>query len=62
MYRDPIVEELRHTAAKLVEECGSDLHEVAQRLRQEQSRHPHRIVRRRVSVDRRTRPNLDEGA
>jgi hypothetical protein len=60
MYRDPIVEELRQTAAKLIEECGGDLHQVALRLRQEQSRHPHRVVRRQTAIDRKRRPNSDQ--
>ena len=47
MYKDPVVEELRQNAAKLVEECGHDLHKMAERLRQEQSRHAHRVIRRR---------------
>ena len=46
MYKDPVIEELRQNAARLVEECGGDLHNVAERLRQEQSRHAHRVVRR----------------
>jgi len=50
MYNDPVVEELRQNAARLVEECGGDLHMVAERLRQEQSRHAHRVVRRRTKT------------
>lgn len=52
MYKDPIVEELRQNAAKLVEECDGDVHKVAQRLREEQSRHPHRVVRRHSRIPR----------
>ena len=59
MYRDPIVEELRQTAAKLVDECGGDLHQVAERLRREQSQHPHRVVRRRIAADREPQPKRD---
>jgi len=48
MYKDPVIEELRQNAARLVAECGGDLHAVAERLRQEQSRNAHRVIRRRT--------------
>ena len=47
MYKDPVIDELRQNAAKLIEECDHDVHKVAERLRQEQSHHPARVVRRR---------------
>lgn len=47
MYKDPVVEELRENARNLFEECGNDLHEIVKRLREEQSRGPQRVIRRR---------------
>ncbi len=34
MYTDPVVEEVRRNGAMLAEECGGDVHRMAERLRQ----------------------------
>jgi len=49
MYRDPVVEELRENATKLLEECEGDLHKLVERLRREQAQHADRVVRRRFN-------------
>lgn len=59
MFRDPIVDEMRRNAAKLIEECAGDVHTLVERLRQEQTRHAHRVVRRPTATGR-TKSNSQE--
>ncbi len=46
MWKDPIVEELRKNAAKLAEKAGDTLHGFCEMIRQEQSKHTNKVVRR----------------
>ncbi len=45
-YPDPVVDEIRENGARFVEECGGDVHSVAERLRELQTQHPERLVSR----------------
>ena len=46
MYVDPVVEEMRRHGAQIAEECGGDIHRMAERFRREQAENHHRIVSR----------------
>lgn len=59
MYRDPVVEEVRRNGAKLAEECGGDVHRMAERLRQAAREGGRPIVRRQVAPVRRTSRKSD---
>lgn len=48
----PIVEEVRAARAKILEECGGDLKELMRRLREDQKKHPDRIITKE-ELDRR---------
>jgi len=59
-YDDPIVEEVRQARAKIWEECGGDLNRFAAWLREQQAKHPERLVsleevRRRSGTSKKTR-------
>ncbi len=49
MYVDPVVQEVRRHGARLAEECGGDVHRMAERLRRAQAENTHRVIQR---VDR----------
>lgn len=49
MYIDPVVQEIRRNGARIAEDCGGDVHRMAERLRQEQQKHPERLIRRSSS-------------
>ncbi len=54
---DPVVQEMRRHGDKIAEECGGDLHRMAERFRREQAKHTHRIVPRHTrSVPQRDSP------
>jgi len=46
MRRDPVIEEVRRHGAALAEECGGDIHRMAELLRKKQNEDPARVVRR----------------
>jgi hypothetical protein len=46
MFVDPVVEEVRRNGAEFAEECGGDIHRMAEELRREEAEHPERIVDR----------------
>jgi hypothetical protein len=46
MYPDPVVDEVRQNGARIAEECGGDVHRMAERFRREQAEHPDRVVHR----------------
>ncbi len=43
---DPIVQEMRRHGAQIGEECGGDIHRMAERFRREQADSGRRVVRR----------------
>ncbi len=46
MYIDPVVQEVCRHGAKIAEECGGDVHRMAERLRRAQAEDARRVVRR----------------
>ena len=46
MRSDPVVEEVRQHGARIAEECGGDIHQMAERFRREQAKHSGRVRRR----------------
>ncbi len=50
---DPVVEEMRRHGARITQECGGDIHRMAERFRKEQEQHPERVVnlRKRIMPD-----------
>ena len=46
MFVDPVVEEVRQNGARISEECGGDVHFMAERLRRTQAEHRGRVIRR----------------
>ena len=46
MWKDPVVEEVRLAGEKIAEECGYDLHAMAQLLKQKQGESSQRISRK----------------
>jgi hypothetical protein len=44
MINDPIVEEVRETRRRIYEECGSDLHQLIERLKAAERQHTARLV------------------
>lgn len=57
---DPVVQEMRRHGAQIAEECGGDIHRMAERFRREQAENARRIVRRDVRSGE--RPKRDLGA
>ena len=53
MYIDPVVQEVRRNGARIAEECGGNVHRMADYLRRAQAANASRVIRR---VDRPTRP------
>jgi hypothetical protein len=49
MYRDPVVEEIRGNAERIAEECGDDVHRMAERFRREQAAGQQRVISRGVA-------------
>ena len=45
---DPVVQEMRRHGAEIAEECGGDIHRMAERFRREQAAKARRIARRQV--------------
>ena len=44
MTKDPIVEEVRNTRAKLFEECGEDIEKLKDRLKEQENQDKARLV------------------
>ena len=47
---DPLIDEVRQRRRDLFEDCGNDLHKLAEAIRRLEAEHPERVVdRRKVS-------------
>ncbi len=47
MFVDTVVQEIRDNGARIAEQCGGDVHRMAERLRSEQAKNAERIVSRK---------------
>ena len=56
MYSDPVIDELRRHGAQIAEECGYDIHRMAERFRREQAEHPERVISAKELARRRGVP------
>ena len=56
MYLDPVVQEVRQNGARIAEQCGGDVHRMAEHLRRAQAENAHRVVHRGDQPTR-TRPS-----
>jgi hypothetical protein len=57
MQRDPVIEEIRRNGAALAEECGGDVHRMAEMLRRKQNDHASRVIRRPQRTPGPAKPN-----
>jgi len=48
MITDVVVQEIRDNGARIAEECGGDVHRMAERLRSEQAANADRVVSRKA--------------
>lgn len=60
-YIDPVVQEVRDNGARIAEECGGDVHQMAERFRREQGIHPQRVVNRGLGLRERDRRRSSTG-
>ena len=48
MFVDTVVQEIRDNGARIAEECGGDVHRMAERFRSEQAKNAGRVVSRKA--------------
>jgi hypothetical protein len=58
MFVDTVVQEIRDNGARIAEECGGDVHRMAERLRSEQAANADRVVSRKA---KRSDPHTPQG-
>lgn len=61
MTNDLIVEEVRTARAKILEDCRGDLKELMRRFREDQKKHPDRIITKEELNRRRARQGESAG-
>jgi hypothetical protein len=57
MFVDRVVQEIRDNGARIAEECGGDIHRMAERFRTEQARNADRVVSRKTRNLAPSKPN-----